>query len=373
MLEFTAAIENGTELKAKDAESLIRHFDKDQVIELMNQNKTLILFFGRNECPYTRGLSPMWLSVQSLFESRYPSTPIHLAKVLCDQIEDFCKQEMKALSIPGIHWYQNGKLVSDLPVSHQKLWDSVKRISDDSLALNKARDVPTSSKEEKKLKKQKAKETADEADLSIRQLHTTKVISTTAQGRHVLFYGANYCPFTQRFTPQWLEFQELYDSKSDWKSLFTIYKVQCAEDENFCIDQGVDGYPTLFPYSDGLRLDEIDTDYLVESVDALVAKWASLVSVDKEASIEKAFVSDSPVSSASIPPILPVQPPIVLSNPIEDEISQQPVHIVTHNHNNQKLEASIMSVIYLLFSAAVMIGIFFFVCRRRIRITRTWN
>ncbi|KAJ3017180.1 UNVERIFIED_CONTAM: hypothetical protein HDU68_011811 [Siphonaria sp. JEL0065] len=351
----TASNEQLATLKthATEADRKIRHLQKDQVLEQLSFNKTLILFFGRTDCEYTQGYTPTWLSLQTLFDSQYPSlastrSPLVLAKVQCGEDRDFCKRDMKALAFPGINWYNNGRLVSnELPVlDYQGLWAKVKMIADNVLVSLDTTDVleaePTLSKEDaKRLKKKMIKDAADKADLSITQLETTAVKAKTAQGTHLLFYGATYCPFTQKFTPKWLEFQNLYDSKPEWNALFSIYKVQCAPDEEFCVGEGVDGYPTLFFYSDGVRLEEVDTDFLVPSVEAFVDRMSSGGGSHDSGDFLPVEANVKPVPIGKTDDKKPLaNDDRFITLPIVTKASES-VHLITHNPTSQKLEASV--------------------------------
>ncbi|KAI8616681.1 hypothetical protein BC830DRAFT_177314 [Chytriomyces sp. MP71] len=131
--------------------------------------------------------------------------------------------------------------------------------------------METAEEARKRKRKEKLKAAADEADAMIRHLNPVKVGETLRNGTFALFFGASYCPLTQRYTPKWLDFQHLYDVTLAWHVHFTIYKIQCADDEQFCVDMGVDGYPTILLWRDGRLLAEWDTDEVVRDAVAFVA------------------------------------------------------------------------------------------------------
>ncbi|KAJ3265289.1 hypothetical protein HDU77_005734 [Chytriomyces hyalinus] len=136
----------------------------------------------------------------------------------------------------------------------------------------------------KRLRKEKIKALADLSDESIRHLPMPDVNATISNGTHLIFYGANYCPYTQKYTPLWLEFQQLYDRTPTWQSQFTIHKVQCAEDENFCVDMGVDGYPTVLMFRNGVLVEEMDTDDMSGSVQSFIEREATKPTLTAEQS-----------------------------------------------------------------------------------------
>ncbi|KAI8840119.1 hypothetical protein BJ741DRAFT_597994 [Chytriomyces cf. hyalinus JEL632] len=157
----------------------------------------------------------------------------------------------------------------------------------------------------KRLRKEKIKALADLSDESIRHLPMSDVNATISNGTHLIFYGANYCPYTQKYTPLWLEFQKLYDQTPIWQSQFTIHKVQCAEDENFCVDMGVDGYPTVFMFRNGVLMEEMDTDDMSASVHSFIEREAIKPTVAAEQSKSSDAPSDihTAITASASPPM----------------------------------------------------------------------
>jgi len=58
-------------------------------------------------------------------------------------------------------------------------------------------------------------------------------------------YGANWCKYTQKLTPKWLELQNRIRNEGYSKDI-NIAKVECTKDKDFCTSQGVDGFPTIY-------------------------------------------------------------------------------------------------------------------------------
>ncbi|KAJ3273093.1 hypothetical protein HK104_004335 [Borealophlyctis nickersoniae] len=101
-----------------------------------------------------------------------------------------------------------------------------------------------------------ARELAEEADKSIRHIPLADVEKETAKdGITVLFFGAWWCRFTQRFTPKYLEVQKLVDAEGkegNYKYL-RMAKVECSEKsnkDNLCAKYA-DGFPTTLVWIDG--------------------------------------------------------------------------------------------------------------------------
>ncbi|KAI9337669.1 hypothetical protein DFJ73DRAFT_779742 [Zopfochytrium polystomum] len=165
--------------------------------------------------------------------------------------------------------------------------------------------------------KKELRSRADEADKSIRRLPHHEVPSVIASGVHILFFGAVWCKYTQRFTPKWLAVQQKADANG-WNKAdgFGYYKVECSEDEE-------SGYPTINLYVDGayyeeyLGADDVDPtlDYLhfqlstkvqnatVRSNLALAPTYpgfiGSALGQDAEEAVMKKHMSDSETDSHS--------------------------------------------------------------------------
>ncbi|KAJ3410996.1 Protein disulfide-isomerase A3 [Chytridiales sp. JEL 0842] len=127
---------------------------------------------------------------------------------------------------------------------------------------------PKLSPAEKKL----LRDTANEADKSIWHVsHSDLPQYLKGEGKVVLvFFGAVWCKFTQRFTPQWLQIQQKFE-KEGWDKLenFKIVKLECSIDENY----GVNGYPTLHLFING----ELQGEY--PGADTYDAVWEYIQSL----------------------------------------------------------------------------------------------
>ncbi|KAJ3099078.1 Thioredoxin domain-containing protein 5 [Phlyctochytrium bullatum] len=151
------------------------------------------------------------------------------------------------------------------------------------------------SDEEKKERRLKA----DEANKSIRHIPQADVKDRTRSGVWLLMFGAVWCPFTQKATPKWLDFQTAFDAKHDKaSSTYNIGKVECSENEDFCSSQyKVDGYPTMLLIVDGAIREEYLGD---EDGEPMLAYFEAMkTKIDNEKSTPFPSPSSSVVSSTS--------------------------------------------------------------------------
>ncbi|KAJ3082977.1 hypothetical protein HDU99_000998 [Rhizoclosmatium hyalinum] len=244
----------------------------------------------------------------------------------------------------------------------------------------------------RKAQRKALKKASAEADKQIRQLDHSLVAETINKSNTILFFGATYCPFTHRFTPKWLEFQQLYDSNDKWKHSFAIFKVQCAHDESFCIGMGTsDGYPTIYAYHNGIRVEEFDTDWdlagwanwLVGKLDSGSYDQTGPLNVEEniekqsndlevkveEGSVEVVRETTSTTATRQLSHTIQVNVPASILDQDVSFPSIENAHIISESHTKgaTKLQIDTISTMYLLFAASILIAIWIFVNRRRSR------
>ncbi|KAJ3049281.1 hypothetical protein HK097_009706 [Rhizophlyctis rosea] len=111
--------------------------------------------------------------------------------------------------------------------------------------------------------KEKLKEGMREADKFIRFDDVKSLDSVTKhKGLTLLFFGATWCQYTQKFSPKWLEVQKVVDEQ-EFPS-FHMGKVDCTVkhgDEDICAKKyGVYDFPTMLLWVDGVASGEYEDD-----------------------------------------------------------------------------------------------------------------
>lgn len=101
-------------------------------------------------------------------------------------------------------------------------------------------------------------ELATESDKHINFISHSDLTSTLKNGTLVIFYGAVWCKFTQKFTPKYLSVQNrISNLKINPTVLFRMRKVECSTDELFCTEKhGLAGFPSMVLYQNGLKIEE---------------------------------------------------------------------------------------------------------------------
>jgi thiol:disulfide interchange protein len=128
-------------------------------------------------------------------------------------------------------------------------------------------------------------ERAIAADVFIRHTKPTQqaldeFLGTT--GTRFVFFSARWCQHCKRATPRWQSLQNSIDkSKTRMKPFdFQMTKIDCTDAADFCEAQGADGYPTMFLYHQGARMEEYFGEhnptamgkYLIQKLDLLQRK-----------------------------------------------------------------------------------------------------
>lgn len=81
----------------------------------------------------------------------------------------------------------------------------------------------------------------------------------------VLFY-TNWCGYSKKFFPIWNDFRDTCKGKK-----INLIKVNCEDKSNFCKTFGIDGYPTVLLFHDGIR-QEYKSGRTVKELQAFVTE-----------------------------------------------------------------------------------------------------
>ncbi|KAJ3080270.1 hypothetical protein HK102_003179 [Quaeritorhiza haematococci] len=166
---------------------------------------------------------------------------------------------------------------------------------------------------EQKLARQRA---ADAADKEIDFISMEDLAPSIQKGGvWLVFFGAHWCPYTQRFTPKWLEVQKLVKANGLLNGReFYMRKLECSVNEDFCSTANhIDGYPTVILYKNGVRVEEYpDPDevnyvynYIYRQVLALDQENAAKAAAEQKQEQQEPVV---PVNPAPVEPPQPAQP-----------------------------------------------------------------
>lgn len=136
--------------------------------------------------------------------------------------------------------------------------------------------------------RQMTKDASVAADKDIRFVDVNDIQTKIANGVSVLFFGAQWCIFTQRFTPKWLEVQKLVDEKKYTEKSFTMAKIDCTDTTanrgvlgECTSDYNIEAFPTMNLYINGEFIEEYplsdEVEPLFEYIKRIVTEYNSSV------------------------------------------------------------------------------------------------
>jgi thiol-disulfide isomerase/thioredoxin len=96
---------------------------------------------------------------------------------------------------------------------------------------------------------------AESADRHIRFVSPAEFSVHANSGLWIIMYGAKWCKYTQKLTPKWLGLQTRIRAEGLAKDI-NIAKVECTKNMDFCTSQGIDGFPTIYVYENGKKVEE---------------------------------------------------------------------------------------------------------------------
>ncbi|KAL9880311.1 thioredoxin domain-containing protein pretaporter [Glossina fuscipes fuscipes] len=193
-------------------------------------------------CSHCQRLAPTW---EELAKSLENVDDVSIAKIDCTVYKSIC-QDFEVKGYPTLLWIDDGKKVEKYSGGrdHDALQTYVKKM----LGIDGNKDAATDKEEEIKKEDDKSK---------VLQLNGDNFETSIAKGITFVKFYAPWCGHCQKLSPTW---DKLAEKIRSIKKSVIIAKVDCTAPNNrkLCVDQQVEGYPTLFAYKDGKRQNEYD-------------------------------------------------------------------------------------------------------------------
>lgn len=237
---------------------------KGNVVELTDDNFAKHVSSGNHFvkfyapwCSHCQRLAPTW---EQLAKTLQNEQAVSIAKVDCTVYRPIC-QNFEVKGYPTLLWIEDGKKIEKYSGSrgHDELQAYVKKMlgSNDNQEAD-ATEKPVAEGEEEKNKV-----------LQLTGENFEKLVSTGVT--FVKFY-APWCGHCQKLSPVWDQLAEkMHSSDKDIK----IAKVDCtsADNKKLCVDQQVEGYPTLFAYKNGERQSEYEDSRSLQELVSYISKF----------------------------------------------------------------------------------------------------
>ncbi|EDW31033.1 GL15145 [Drosophila persimilis] len=180
-------------------------------------------------CSHCQRLAPTW---DELAKEIKHISGVTVSKIDCTQYRSVC-QDFEVKGYPTLLWIEDGKKIEK---------------------YSGARDLPT-------LKSYVEKMVGVPMDKK----------EAVAEGIAFIKFYAPWCGHCQKLQPTW---EQLATETHNSQSGVVIAKVDCTAPENkqICIDEQVEGYPTLFLYRNGQRQDEYEGSRTLPELKAYLKK-----------------------------------------------------------------------------------------------------
>ncbi|EDW51425.1 thioredoxin domain-containing protein 5 homolog [Drosophila sechellia] len=257
------------EVKREQVENLnlgkVVDLTEDTFAKHVSSGNHFVKFFAP-WCSHCQRLAPTW---EDLAKELVKEPAVTISKIDCTQFRSIC-QDFEVKGYPTLLWIEDGKKIekysgardlSTLKTYVEKmvgvpLEKTAGEAGDDKVAIE---EVAGEEDAAKKLAPQQLTG-EDEFDQAI------------AEGVAFIKFYAPWCGHCQKLQPTW---EQLATETHQAQSFVKIAKVDCTAPENkqVCIDQQVEGYPTLFLYKNGQRQNEYEGSRSLPELQAYLKKF----------------------------------------------------------------------------------------------------
>ncbi|XP_030569395.1 thioredoxin domain-containing protein 5 homolog [Drosophila novamexicana] len=209
-------------------------------------------------CSHCQRLAPTW---EELAKELIKEPEATISKIDCTQYRSIC-QDFEVKGYPTLLWIEDGKKIEkyagarDLSTLKTYVVKMIGAPSGTHDLEDAAKDAPAEAKKQ-----------------NVLQLNGNEEFDkATGDGIAFVKFYAPWCGHCQKLQPTW----EQLATETQAADLGIVFaKVDCTSPENkqICIDQQVEGYPTLFIYKNGQRQKEYDGSRSLPELQAYVRKF----------------------------------------------------------------------------------------------------
>lgn len=210
-------------------------------------------------CGHCQRLAPTWEELAKTYETK---SSVSISKIDCTQYRSIC-QDFEVKGYPTLLWIEDGKKVEKYagPRTHDDLKAYVDAKSGSATG---ASDAKSESDEEKK---------DEEDDSLVLQYSGLNFENGISKGVTFVKFFAPWCGHCKRLAPTWDQLAAKFSNSGEVK----IAKVDCtlADNKELCSTQDVNGFPTLFIYKNGAKLEEYNGNRSLDDLFDFVTKYTA--------------------------------------------------------------------------------------------------
>uniref|UniRef100_A0A1I8NGE4 Thioredoxin domain-containing protein n=1 Tax=Musca domestica TaxID=7370 RepID=A0A1I8NGE4_MUSDO len=255
-------IPHGEENEGEKKTAEVGAVEKGKLVELTEDNFAKHVSSGNHFvkfyapwCSHCQRLAPTW---EELAKALQNVQDVSIAKIDCTVYRPIC-QDFEVKGYPTLLWIEDGKKIEKYSGARslEELQSYVKKM----LGSDAAPEAPAAEKP-----------SGDADKLQVLQLTGDNFQDTVADGVTFVKFYAPWCGHCQNLSPVWDQLAEKMHSVAN---PIKIAKVDCTAPENkkLCIEQEVEGYPTLFAYKNGVRQSEYDDSRSLSELVAYITKF----------------------------------------------------------------------------------------------------
>ncbi|KAH8315395.1 hypothetical protein KR067_003003 [Drosophila pandora] len=233
---------------------------EDTFAKHVSQGNHFVKFFAP-WCSHCQRLAPTWEELAKELVSEPAAT---ISKIDCTQFRSIC-QDFEVKGYPTLLWIEDGKKIEK--------YSGARDLATLKTYVEKMVGVPSEGKpaDDKDAAQEPAVE--DEKKPIVQAVSGEEEFDKAiAEGIAFIKFYAPWCGHCQKLQPTWEQLAtEAQQAETDVK----IAKVDCTAPENkqICIDQQVEGYPTLFLYKNGKRQNEYEGSRSLPELQSYLKKF----------------------------------------------------------------------------------------------------
>lgn len=226
--------------------------DKGMLVELTESNFAQHVSSGNHFvkfyapwCSFCQRLAPIW---DELAKKLKQDSVVRIAKIDCTIYRPICK-DFEVKSYPTLLWIEDGKKIAKY--NGERTLDDLHTYVQKMLGVV----IPSSGSQNENLLLEPAKK----HKFNVIQVSSHNFAQTVANSITFVKFYAPWCGHCQKLSPIWDQLAEAVHADERLSNI-KIAKVDCTVQENIklCMDQQIEGYPTLLVYKDGERQREYE-------------------------------------------------------------------------------------------------------------------
>ncbi|EDV91834.1 thioredoxin domain-containing protein 5 homolog [Drosophila grimshawi] len=250
---------SGQQLKDEQNPNLgkVVELTEDTFAKHVSSGNHFVKFFAP-WCSHCQHLAPTWEELANALVKEPAAT---ISKIDCTQYRSIC-QDFEVKGYPTLLWIEDGKKIEK--------YAGARDLATLKTYVEKMIGAPSGSNDVNDATKDALDATKKQTVLQLNGKDEFE--QATADGITFIKFYAPWCGHCQKLQPTW---EQLATEALASDAGISVAKVDCTSPDNrqICIDQQVEGYPTLFLYKNGQRQNEYEGSRSLPELQAYIKKF----------------------------------------------------------------------------------------------------